>query len=1512
MSPARKSATQDRTTAAVASWARFTFLGCGHRLGRVPFVAVNWAVLAVLVAAAWLIGPRYPLPVAGAFLVAVVASAIRAARTIPAHEATLRSVYTTCGRTFGLPTLSRTSPIPDPNALRIRTWHKGGVPSTGTIATRPGSKADDTTTRPAAEQTLIRALPAVEGRSWIVDWGKAGQAQFELVDDNDPRITQQRTRATITRTVVANLPRAVKDVEVAVEWDDTADTADVPARIDITYSAGTLLTLDDHSRFEGAFDAQVQRGGRTWIYEWDLASLTITAVAPDSVEARTKELRNNLLRTITARAKTTFGVRNAGQVDVDIIDWVEEGVLPHTIKVTFSNATLQTEGCIKLVEMLDQDLAYPWPKIVWLEDWAMTVPATLTLTAAENTNQMALRKAEEKKLRGVATEKFKVPRNSPPVNVEVLQWRSVYEWADDETNLTPETGTLVAEKPTEVVISFGTLDVNDYNFQLAAERALDALYPENGWRYKWRPASGDCELVEVPQLPRAALFPSPGTDEFIRMEESALRGRILYGPAKGGGDALTDFDAVPHSLVGGTTGAGKALADDTLIPTPDGMVQMRDLCVGDRVFDEKGQPCRVTGVHPQPAGRSCYKVTFSDGSTIVADAEHLWFTEDRAARLSRFHDGRDRERRRRLAPPVVARLRAAAAEATADDTITVPDAARLAGRSTTDGWVHEVARQVGPAGIVQPVVRTYRYDGSTYLQSQKVSVWHAGQVRDRLGRCEAAGFVGRRSATLAALDAVVAAGDGAVTMTQLRTLTGGTPNQLRGWLSGVSPAGCVTMKVPLAAPAKTVTRAAAPVTLYPKAALLGRLADMGDDILHDQRHLRAVGAVRTTAQIADTLHTADGHVNHSVPVAEPLCLPHVDVPVPPYVLGAWLGDGHSWHAELTTADPQMVTLMRAEGVTLTPRVSRYAYGMTLDGAEYGALRSRLRNLGVLQNKHIPACYLRASIEQRRALLAGLLDTDGTVDPGGAVSYTSVLPQLARDVFDLAAGLGYRPTITSRVPRIGEKECRVAYKVSFTTDEPVFRLERKRFAQEQRTVRHNRERTASRYIVAVEPVAEVPMRCITVDSASRLFLAGESMIPTHNSVFLRIMLFWGLWYPDMYDMIVCDPKQTDFTWTAQYPNVTFASTTEEIAAAVKLAHQRMTENQQLLKETAVEKVGVLYDMAAEGKFDRARLPRRTVLFFDEMAAYLNPSTNEEVVVLQKESRALLEQIMMLGRAPWTNTFGAAQKPTAQNLGTQIRELMGNKVGIGWMKSNMSEQVLGSNLASLLDRSETPKGRGWILTEGEPDKLFQTLYLPLRTEKIKWLPGEPTVEGLQDMIAVRLTELGYRLIHTTDGGGAPKPKWVRTDVAIEPDDEPAGAPAGRVSHAEVATSADAADILASVPGLLRDAQTGQAPEPVDADGLFDRWETPTVGAAERVEPVRAPAAQVVRPNRPVAPPAGPGAGGRRPAASSAPAATPATKPAGGVGNPWASFGGPVKGPDDDLRALMEEPPGGNGDD
>ena len=80
---------------------------------------------------------------------------------------------------------------------------------------------------------------------------------------------------------------------------------------------------------------------------------------------------------------------------------------------------------------------------------------------------------------------------------------------------------------------------------------------------------------------------------------------------------------------------GKALALDTPVPTPTGWRTMGDLEPGDCVFDETGAPTSIVAVTPPMLDRPCREVTFSDGTRVVADADHQWVTVDKNGRTER-------------------------------------------------------------------------------------------------------------------------------------------------------------------------------------------------------------------------------------------------------------------------------------------------------------------------------------------------------------------------------------------------------------------------------------------------------------------------------------------------------------------------------------------------------------------------------------------------------------------------------------------------------------------------------------------------------------------------------------------------------------------------------------------------------------------------------------------------------------------------------------------------------------
>jgi phage terminase large subunit-like protein len=283
--------------------------------------------------------------------------------------------------------------------------------------------------------------------------------------------------------------------------------------------------------------------------------------------------------------------------------------------------------------------------------------------------------------------------------------------------------------------------------------------------------------------------------------------------------------------------------------------------------------------------------------------------------------------------------------------------------------------------------------------------------------------------------------------------------------------------------------------------------------------------VRTTEEIATTLRFgARRDVNHSLRMPEPLeCEPAL-LPVAPYTLGAWLGDGHSASARITFAreDTDILDRITADGWPVREKYQRSGKASTFaisDGDHSQAARDKslatlLRRMGVLNNKHIPSDYLRASKMQRLALLQGLMDTDGTVSKNGRViSYTSISEKLTEGVSELLGSFGIKYSWRRNSMRCNRRPVPgIAHTLQFMAfrDEiEVFGLRRKLDRMRVRLDCDISPRSQTVQIVEAERVASVPVRCITVDSPDSLFLFGRTMLPTHNSTWGSGILLYCL-------------------------------------------------------------------------------------------------------------------------------------------------------------------------------------------------------------------------------------------------------------------------------------------------------------------------------------------------------------------------------------------------------------------
>ncbi len=109
----------------------------------------------------------------------------------------------------------------------------------------------------------------------------------------------------------------------------------------------------------------------------------------------------------------------------------------------------------------------------------------------------------------------------------------------------------------------------------------------------------------------------------------------------------------------------------------------------------------------------------------------------------------------------------------------------------------------------------------------------------------------------------------------------------------------------------------------------------------------------------------------------PVEFPAQPVPIDPYLIGYWLGDGISTKSAITTADAMILSYFRDAlgplNFILQKLSDEYSWSIKYNGKcekDCNIFLNTLRDLDLLDNKHIPDVYMKNSVEVRRALLAG--------------------------------------------------------------------------------------------------------------------------------------------------------------------------------------------------------------------------------------------------------------------------------------------------------------------------------------------------------------------------------------------------------------------------------------------------------------------------------------------------------------------------------------------------------------
>jgi hypothetical protein len=319
--------------------------------------------------------------------------------------------------------------------------------------------------------------------------------------------------------------------------------------------------------------------------------------------------------------------------------------------------------------------------------------------------------------------------------------------------------------------------------------------------------------------------------------------------------------------------------------------------------------------------------------------------------------------------------------------------------------------------------------------------------------------------------------------------------------------------------------------------------DNGEEVVADADHLWEVNSSywRTGKKVINTDEIYSRYLKKSnnkrgkgvegslyIDLSKAINEKNQNLPIDPYLLGVWLGDGYS-----------------ADGRIIAHKDDYEFYKTKLDieherednnciRFKCRDLRKKLKENNLLKNKHIPQIYLRSSIDQRMELLRGLMDTDGSITKTQSFEFYQKNYEFILQVVELLSSLG----IKSRVSRKSINQCWY-YTVRFASKEKVFNLPRKleliNFGGK------GRPQNKRHYIQKIEKVDSVPVACIQVDSDDHLFLCGRTFIPTHNTTTVVSYLLHYIVFNDNVNVGILANK---------------ASTSREILSRLQLSYENL--------------------------------------------------------------------------------------------------------------------------------------------------------------------------------------------------------------------------------------------------------------------------------------------------------------------------------------------------------------------
>lgn len=255
--------------------------------------------------------------------------------------------------------------------------------------------------------------------------------------------------------------------------------------------------------------------------------------------------------------------------------------------------------------------------------------------------------------------------------------------------------------------------------------------------------------------------------------------------------------------------------------------------------------------------------------------------------------------------------------------------------------------------------------------------------------------------------------------------------------------------------------------------------------------------------------------NLIIPLPEPTQFTKSNkLPIDPYVLGALLGDGCFSETQIasnsisfTTMDLEIVERFEQSGINMSAKyakIDNQALQYQIYDKQLLKYLSNLKLLGhTAKDKFIPTIYKLSTINNRKALMQGLIDTDGYVDDRGHISFSTISENLANDVAFIVRSLGGKATIKRNSAGYTNKEtgkfvkCNDVFDVYIMTkcDKDLAYIKRKK--DRCKNEFNGGYSELGKRIIDIEYLGRKKGRCITVDEPCGLYLVDDFTV-THNS------------------------------------------------------------------------------------------------------------------------------------------------------------------------------------------------------------------------------------------------------------------------------------------------------------------------------------------------------------------------------------------------------------------------------